>query len=144
MEAAVGSCRTEAIVANLTKQPRKKQKVQEEWKVSQHRKSHCRGGNAEDGQRKKSYGPREPQREREGEREREGVSFLTFGFPIHFPSVYFLPEDVSQIPWPIFTMPHSPFYLSQFEGIFVPCNQMTPAGLKNSLGFRDDLDFFFF
>lgn len=53
-----------------------------------------------------------------------------------------MPGDVSQTPWTIFTMPHSPFYLSQFGGIFVPCNQMTPAGLKNSPGFSDLLDFF--
>ena len=74
----------------------------------------------------------------ESSRERQKGSFtLDFQFPNrYFPTVYFLPGDVSQSPWTIFTMPHSPFYLGQFEGIFVPCNQMTPVGLKNSPGFR--------
>lgn len=77
----------------------------------------------------------------ESPRERQKGSFtLDFQFPNRYFSstVYFLPGDVSQSPWTIFTMPHSPFYLGQFEGDFCSlCKPMTSGWLKNFPGFRE-------
>lgn len=77
----------------------------------------------------------------ENSRKERGSFTPDFQFPNSFSSVYFLPGDVREIFGLSLQCLIPFFYLSHFEGIFVSCNKMTLAGLKNFLGFRDILDF---